>query len=86
MSVHLCSHLSWGALLHGFDDGDSVSFFQGKAIASITGSYLDNNMSHISKISSHQTKTFLQSANTHTRQKKIAAQTDSRHSTICSLL
>lgn len=40
--LYVCvhSHLSWGALLHRFDDGDSVPLFQGKAIASITGPYL----------------------------------------------
>lgn len=34
------SYFSWGALLYRFDDGDPVSLFQGKAIASITGPYL----------------------------------------------
>lgn len=40
MYVCVHSHLSWGALLYRFDDGDSVPLFQGKAVASITGPYL----------------------------------------------
>lgn len=40
--LYVCAHsyFSWGALLYRFDDGDPVSLFQGKAIASITGPYL----------------------------------------------
>lgn len=33
-------HLSRGALLHRFDDGNPVSLFQGEAIASVAGPYL----------------------------------------------
>lgn len=57
------SHLSWGALLHRFDDGNSVFLFQGKAITSIAWPYLEN-MFHISKIPNQQTKTLSQSAHT----------------------
>lgn len=92
--VHTCtvcvcvhSHLSWGALLYRFDDGDSVPLFQGKAVASITGPYLGkNDKSPISKIPSQQTGTFSQSTKTHTHQRQILVQTDSSRGSICSLL
>lgn len=43
LCVCVHSHFSWGALLYRFDDGDSVSLFQGKAVVSITGPYLEEN-------------------------------------------
>lgn len=59
-SMH--SYLSWGALLYRFDDGDSVPLFQGKAVASIAGPYLEKikkkkDTSPITQIPSHQNRT-----------------------------
>lgn len=54
------AHLSCGALFYRFDDGNSISLFQGKAIASITGSYLGKT-THLpsakSKASRHREQT-----------------------------
>lgn len=41
------SHLSWGALLYRFDDGNSVSLFQRKAVASVIGPYLEEEKKHV---------------------------------------
>lgn len=68
LCVCVCPHLSWGALLHRFDDGHSVSLLQAEAIASITGSYLGKDMSKISKTPNTSTQRQLsQSTNTYTR-------------------
>lgn len=80
------SHLSWGALLYRFDDGDPVSLFQGKAIASITGPYLGKT-TRLPSAKSQASRHFHRAqTHTHAHQKLILLQTDSTHVSIWSLL
>ncbi len=88
--VCVCSHLSWGALLYRFDDGDSVPLFQGEAVASITGPYLGKKR-HVShqqnpKPADRDIFTEHKHTHTHTHQKQILVQTDSSGGSICFLL